>query len=393
MTTASPAEQSRIDSILQFLASLKSNRDFEHTRSQVRVTPHGVFVSNLALDRLCAEFQTWLIKVSQGAADKSLDKTKQWLLQSNTPEKLYLIEGKVLLTGVLIPAPIKNPQSLGLPFYLGSLLKAGDYLHPSDPELNEIKGVTVSRGSLGLEVSIKRRDGVLKISEPLIKSFRSLAISSPYLKRRYPDSDRDLLSALKGLVSLLKRARAVPRGYPIIVPNQVISSKNSRVRAAGKFLFIENARNEVVRIIEAHGRNLSDFLRDELRTAPRDKLGSFRLTPKSRDTLGYYQHSANKQAAVHARAFTEFAQAIRLARDPRERFKGWFNAADCFERFASIYQLAQPIERHRITQTISQYGLEGHTFKINQGWIFALSREGTVLRCVAKHLRERKVGV
>lgn len=389
-TTASTAEQSRIDSILQFLASLKSDRDFEGTRSQIRVTPHGIFVSYLALDRICAAFQSWQIRVSQGAADKTLDKTKQWLLQTNNPDKLYLIEGKTLLTGALIPSPIKNPQSLGLPFYLGSLLKAGDSLHPLDPELNEITGATISRGRFGLEISIKRRDGVLKISEPLIKSFRSLAISSPYLKRRHPDSDKDLLSALKGLVSLLKRARAVPRGYPIIVPNQLISSKNSYVRAAGKVLFIENARSEVVRIIEAHGRNLNEFLREELRSAPREKLGSFRLTPKARDTLGYYQLSSNRQAAVHPRAFTEFVQAIRLARDPRERFKGWFSAADCFERFASIYQLSQPIERHTIAQTISQYGLEGHAFRINQGWVFALSREGAVLRCVARHLRERR---
>jgi hypothetical protein len=390
MTTAAPAEQSRIESILQFLATLRANCAFEDTRPLIRVTPHGIFASNLALDRLCAEFQSWLLKISQGAADKTLDKTKQWLLQTNTPEKLYLVEGKALLTGVLIPLPIKNPQSLGLPFYLGSLPPAGDYLHPLDPELRKITGITVSRGQSGVEVTIKRREGTVKISEAVLKSFRRLAASSPFLKHRYPGSDRELLVALTGLVSLLKRARIAPQRYPTIVPNQIINSKQNRIRVAGKFLFIENNRGEVTRIIEAHGRNLSDFLREELRSATREKLGSFRLTPKARDTLGYYQLASNKHAAIHPRAFSEFVQAVRLARDPRERFNGWFNASDCFERFASIYQLAQPIERNRIAQTLIQYGLDGHSFKINQGWIFALSVDGTVMRCIGKHIRERK---
>jgi hypothetical protein len=162
-------------------------------------------------------------------------------------------------------------------------------------------------------------------------------------------------------------------------------SKTKEPRVAGKFLFIEE-KGVHTRIIELHGRHLSSFLRAELVRAPREKLGSFKLTPKHRDLMGFYE-TGGRRTSVHARAFAEFAELIRRAREPRERFSGWFTAADCFERFSSLFQLAQPIERKKIAQSLERFGIEGSNFKICGGWIFALSREGTVMRTVARHIR------
>jgi hypothetical protein len=157
------------------------------------------------------------------------------------------------------------------------------------------------------------------------------------------------------------------------------------MRAAGKFLFIEE-RGTLQRVLELNGRNLSGFLREELVRAPKEKLGSFKLTPKHRDLMGFYD-LRGRRASVHARAYGEFAELIRRAREPRERFPGWFTSAECFERFSSFYQLAQPIEKRKISGALERFGVSGDSFKIHGGWIFILSREQTVMRVIAKHIR------
>ena len=378
-------QQARIASIVQFIESLKSNKGFEPYRAQIRVVPKGLFVADGVVDVVVAAFQKWLLAACQGAADKSLEKTKQWLFEGSQPERLYLVEGKSVLTGALIPAAIPTPQRFALPYYLGSLLPAGEYLHPADPELQGIPGVTIAQGRLGLEVRVTRRDSQLLIPESVLKSFREIAEGSRFLQRRYPGCEKSLLVACKALIAIVRRARRVPRKYPMIAPHDVIVSKAKHLRAAGKFLFVEE-QAVITRILEMHGRHLSTFLRAELVRAPREKLGSFKLTPKHRDLMGFYE-AKGRRTSVHARAFSEFAELIRRAREPRERFTGWFSSADCFERFASLYQLSQPIEKRRIAASLERFGIEGHSFRICGGWIFALSREGTLMRTVARHIR------
>jgi hypothetical protein len=298
---------------------------------------------------------------------------------------LYLVEGRTVLAGYLIPITVPTPQSFGLPYYLGSLLPAAGYLHPSDPELADIKGLEVKQGRLGLEALVRRRNTQLIIPETVLKSFRQLAEESRFLQRRYPGSEKSLLISVRALVGLVRRARVVPKNFPLYVPYDVKVSKTKQVRVAGKFLFVEE-KGVVIRILELHGRHLSDFLRSELTRAPREKLGSFRLTPKHRDLMGFYD-VRGRRVSVHARAFAEFAELVRRARDPRERFVGWFTAADCFEKFSSLYQLSQPIERRKIAQSLERFGIEGHSFRLCGGWIFSLSKEGTVMRTVARHIR------
>jgi hypothetical protein len=66
---------------------------------------------------------------------------------------------------------------------------------------------------------------------------------------------------------------------------------------------------------------------------------------------------------------------------------GWHTSADCFEKFSSLYQLSQPIEKFKISGALERFGVQGDRFRINGGWIFVLSKEGTVMRTVAKHIR------
>jgi hypothetical protein len=372
-------------SLLPFVESLKGNKGFEPHRPFIRVTPKGLFVAEKLVSEVLRCYQAWIAAASNGVAQKSIEKCRQRLFDGEEPERQYLIEGKNVLTGFLIPLPIKIPQQYGVPFYLGSLLPTSNYLHPADPLLQAIKGLELKHEKGGIEAHVARRDKSLIIPELIIRNFAQQAKYSRYLQRLFPDITHSLSTSLRVLVGLARRSRALPKGYPIVVPADVHKSRTNSVRMSGKFLLIEE-RGRVLRILELNGRNLSGFLRDELRTSPKQHLGSLRLTPKERDLLGYYE-SNRQRTSIHSRAFAEFSDSLRRTRDPRERFSGWFTAGECFERFASFFQLSQPIEKRKIEVVLNSFGITGHSYRMHGGWIFVMSRDGVVLRAIAKHIR------
>lgn len=381
-----PSAQMEERAVLEkFLASLRADKLFEAERQFIRVVPRGLFVDERGLSAVVERYQSWILHESAGAAQKSIEKCQQWLLDTTAPERLYLVEGKNVLAGFRIPFPVKAPQQHGLPYYLGSLLSTSNYIHPADPQLQGIKGAELRSGPQGFEAVINRRREPVVLSEQMLRSFFQLAAESRFLQRRYPGIEASLPMCLKALIGLALRAREVPRTFPMLVPFQTKASKAARVRVAGKFMFIEE-KGRILRTLELNGRHLSDLLRHELVNAPREKLGLFRLTPKQRDLMGFYE-VGGRRTSVHARAFSEFSELIRRSREPREKMNGWHTSADCFAVFSSLYQLSQPIEKFKISGALERFGVQGDRFRINGGWIFVLSQEGTVMRTIAKHIR------
>lgn len=380
--------QQRQTLLVDFLQFLRRAKPFEEHRPLIRILPKGIFVDDRGFRPFLEAFQGWRHELTHGAADKTEEKTRQWLFETPTPERMYLVEGRSSLVGALIPVEIKAPQQYGLPYYLGSLLPASGYLHEGDPEIQAIPGITVRRSATGLEVEVQRRHGNLIVSEDIIKSFASIAKGSRFLQRRYPESDSNLIATLKALVSIVKRLRVVPKNIPMIVPYAVKRESSKQVLVAGKFLFIAEGLR-VKMIVELNGRHLSTFLSDELSKAPKKRFGSFHLTSKHRDLLGFYQVGGIKNS-VHARAFSDFVELIRQSREPKERFTGWFTAMDCFERFSMTFQTAQSIEKKMILSSLKKTNIEGASFRISDGWIFALARDKTVMRTTASHIRAKK---
>jgi hypothetical protein len=367
-----------------FIKSLKGSKSAEGVLSLVRVVRGGLFVDERAVSSVAELYQSWLTRESGGAVQKPLEKCVQWLFEGREPPRHYLVEGKSTLVGHLIPVVVPTPQQFGIPYYLGSLLSAEAYLHPSDPAISRLKGVVSRTGPKGLEFVVSARRKEIVITEKAIKDFACLARSSRFMERRYPESLKTLVGAFVALVGLVRRSREVARAFPVVVPFDVKVSKGKSVRLAGKFMFLED-RGALTRVIELSGRNLSGFLREELERVPREKLGSFRLTPKHRDLMGFYE-VGGKRRSVHARAFGEFEEAIRRTRDDKERFKGFFCAAECFEKFTLFYQLSRPIPARQIQGVLERFGIKGATFQLYGGWIFAFDGGGTIIRCVGKHI-------
>jgi hypothetical protein len=381
-------EQARTDErsqLTSFLVFLKGHKGAQEMLSSLRVVSKGIFIDERAVSALVEHYQSWLEKESLGEAHKSTEKSFQWLFEGKDPAKHYLVEGKNVLVGFVAPISISNPQQFGLPYYLGSLLSGESYLHPADPSISKLSKVEARQGKFGLEFHITARRSVIVVQEKVIKDFAALIKDSRFVERRYPDALRTLAGALKLLVTLIRRARSIPRTFPIVVPYDVKNSKSKNVRIAGKFMFVEEKGN-LLRTIELSGRNLSGFLRAELVRAPREKLGTFKLTPKHRDLMGFYE-AFGKRRSVHARAFAEFEEGIRRTRDARERFQGFFTAPECFEKFSQWYQLSRPIEFHKIKSSVERFGVKGEKYQLYGGWIFAFDRSQTLVRCVGRHIR------
>jgi hypothetical protein len=381
-------EQVRSDERAQltaFLVFLKGSKGAQDLHASLRVMSRGIFVDERAVSALVEHYQAWLEKESRGEVHKSPDKSFQWLFEGKDPMKYYLVEGRNVLVGFVVPVAISNPQQFGLPYYLGSLLSADSYLHQADPSIAKIPKLKMQQGKGGLECHVTCRGGVLVVQEKVVRDFALLIKDSRFVERRYPDAQRTLAGSLKLLVALIRRARGIPRSFPIVVPSDVKNSKTKNIRMAGKFMFVEE-RGMLLRTIELSGRNLSGFLRAELARAPREKLGSFKLTPKHRDLMGFYE-AFGKRRSVHARAFAEFEEGVRRTRDTRERFQGFFTAAECFEKFSQWYQLSQPIEFHKIKSSVERFGVKGERYQLYGGWIFAFDRSQTLVRCVGRHIR------
>lgn len=371
--------------LLSFLASLKSNKGAQALLSSLRVLSKGLFVEERAISAVVEHYQAWLERESQGVAHKSTEKTFQWLFEGKQPTKHYLVEGKNVLVGFVIPVALTNPQQFGLPYYLGSLLSADTYIHPADPVIARIPKLQARQGKAGLEFVVSTRGSQLVILEKSVREFAQVAAASRFVERRYPEALKTLAGTLKVLVALVRRSRPISKNFPIVVPIDVKNSKTKTVRMAGKFMFIEE-RGLFLRTIELSGINLSGFLRAELVRAPREKLGSFKMTPQHRDLMGFYE-AFGKRRSVHARAFAEFEEAVRRTRDVRERFQGFFTSAECFEKFSQWYQLSQPIDFHKIKGAIERFGVKGESYQLYGGWIFAFDRSHTLVRCVGRHIR------
>jgi hypothetical protein len=371
--------------LVPFLMSLKGNKGAQELLSSVRVLSRGLFVDERVVSGVVELYQAWLERESHGLAHKTPEKTFQWLFEGRDPVRQYLVEGKHVLVGFVIPVILNHPQQFGLPYYLGSLLSADTYLHPADPAIAAIPKMDVKQGAKGVEFVVSTRKERILITEKVVRDFARLIEHSRFIERRYPHARATLVGTLQVLVGLVQRSRVVPRTFPIVVPFDVKASATKSVRMAGAFMFITD-RGTLIRTIELSGRNLSGFLRSELERAPREKIGTFRMTPKHRDLMGFYE-SFGKRRSVHARAFAEFEEGVRRTRDARERFAGFFTAVECFEKFSQWYQLSQPIELYKIRSSVERFGVKGDRYQVYGGWIFVFDRSHTLIRCVGRHIR------
>jgi hypothetical protein len=371
-----------------FLVYLRQRKDFEPHRGLIRVTPGGLFIESSIVDRVVELYQAWFAEFTKGEATRTFEKSRQRLLGSHVDEKFYLIEGKTTLCGVRAPGEIAAPQSCGLPYNLGSLLSAKKYLHPSDPILAGIRGLVIRNSQHGVEFSLKVRGKDCLVPANVLEEFELTIARSPYLQRRHEGigGSRGLQVAV--LAKIIEQSRPIPESRPMLIPHRFSQRRDASFQLSRKMLVVFQ-KGTVVDVVELNGRNLSGFLKHELRTGPKDVLGTFRLAHRREPNLGSLRL---KEGAVVVRpyAFAEFVETIARSTDPKEKLNRYFTAQDCFQRFWSLLQLSQPIERGKLARVLDDRGVKSHSIRVNGNWVFGISRRGVLERIVARHIRANR---
>lgn len=376
---------SPVSELLGFIPYLKASKDFQQFRDLIRVTPRGLFVENTAVETVVSYFQKWFQEYTKGAASRTIEKSKIRLFGDQALDPQYLVEGKTVLLGLLAPGEIQSPQQSGLPYYLGALINSKNFLHPKDPLLAGINGLSIRSLPSGTEVTVKLRDRTLRIPRQALDEFMRIAALSPFLERRNPGITHSLAVALKVLVGIADRSRPLRPGSVILVPHRYSGVKNAIIRLSRKFLLVEQS-GELKVIAELNARNLNEFLRTELSTGPKQALGSFKLAPRRAPNIGDFQIKGSTYT-LRPRAFAEFVEFIARAKEPREKFSKPYTTQECFERFSSFFQLAQPFDRRKLEKALSDRRVTASDVRVHGGWIFAISRRGVITRVVARHIR------
>lgn len=371
--------------LMDFIPYLKSLKDFEPLRHFIRVTPRGLFVENSVTETVVALYQKWFHEFTRGEVSRTIDKSRVRLFGDQKPDPQYLVEGKTVLLGVLASGTVQNPQQTGLPYYLGALVSSRQFLHPKDPQLAALPGLSIRTTQTGSEISVQLRDRALKIPKFVLDDFAHTAALSPFLVRRNPGMDQSLAIALRVLVSVASRARPVRKDAAILVPHRFQNARNATIRLSRKFLLVEQS-GELKFIAELNGRNLSEFLRNELSSGPKQSLGSFRLSSRRAPNIGEF-HIKGVTFTLRPRAFAEFVEFITRAKDPREKFNKAYTTQECFEKFSSFFQLAQPFDRRKLEKALGDRGITARDVRVYGGWIFAISKRGVITRVAARHIR------
>lgn len=364
--------QEKQDSLLLFLQSLRESIDITALRKGYRATYKGLFVADDSVAEIVRLYQTWLEKQSGGEIHKSEEKSRKRLFNSTNPESFYLMEGKNVLSGAVVPLELKEPQRLGIPYYLGALVSKQNYLHAGDPMFSGLKDVEVRTEGTAVSLRIKLGNDYCSVKGETLESFRILAGSSSKTLREFPEINDSLGALCRAFSVLLRRSKPLSEKSSLLVPYRYSKKKAFSFRLLGKMVIVLNPTLEIVDFYGLWGRHLYSLLRRELARIPEKRIGSFEIFPERQKFLGRYKYSSgNMQVSPHA--LIQFYEALEHSRDPKDALGPLYTARDLFVRFSELFQLAQPIKRQLIATHLKDYSKSAKEFRIYGLWIFVIS--------------------
>jgi hypothetical protein len=374
---------------VQFLTAVKRLIPIEELKAQFRVTPKGLFMAREARDRFVVAYQSWLAEQGLPPQARTTEKVIRRVFQSEDPSLLYLTEGKNTLTGFLALTVVQQPQQYQIPFFLGSLTDSKSVLLPHDPIFSELPGLTGSVSPTGTTVSIQIGAERFVVSPASLKDFVTIAQHSARTAKEFPALVEAPAESLRALVTLLRRSKTLDAKTFSVVPAQFVTQSSLRIRVLGPFRFIFSSSGDLLSTIELRGKNLSHFVAREmalLRSKGSRSLGVFSFAHERDRCLGSFQLRGKKlMLLIHALA--GFVEHIEDSPERRDNFSKHFSVRDCFEKFSTYVQTAQPIDAGLIKVFSAEFRERGTRFMINGPWIFVISADGVLTHCRARHAR------
>ena len=375
-------------SLLPFIRDVKTLFKIEEMKDKLRVTPAGLFIDEGLRPKLIEKYQEWLLKKTQGAVVKSERKCFKRLFGSEEPPEYYLVEGKNCLLGYLVACPVQQPQSMGIPFYLGSLTETRNYVHPRDPRLAAMENLELAATSDGMELQVQVRGRTYRMQTPFLLTLRELAEHSPHLLRQFPELPHALRETVRAAVKLLKRAALVEKKQQILVPQRLANAKQMFFLRSGTLVFAAERGERLVECYELKGASLNHLIRQDLRAVTGGQkrgahLGSLEIIPRDPRRIGSLR-IRGEQFFVAPRALQDFVERVLDYPPLRSRLPARYTVAMCIEEFCVICQQSEQIAKAKIARHVEQLKLKANRFYTYERWLLVIGDGNTILRCIDK---------
>jgi hypothetical protein len=258
------ADQTRADSVAQFILVAKKWIPDERIRADLRVTPRGLFIHKDTLPVVMENYRDWLRHVAPHVDEPTTHRMLKRMFGTSDPELFYLIEPKRALIGYLIEAPLKNPAQLGLPVYLGSLEDARTRVHPRDPLVQCIPHLKAVMTPTGTQFEIAVQGTRVVFDTEILGLFGRLVQSNPRLRPKgFPEGTPALREVLRALIHHLGEARLAPENQRLLLPSKLVKDSRLRCVVHGALFFPLLPDGRIATVIDREGRNLMAFIRYE----------------------------------------------------------------------------------------------------------------------------------
>lgn len=373
-------KQEERNAILNFVKTLPDSLDVVTLKDNYRITPQGLFIKLNETKNFVNLF----------AKDTKLQENKatKKIFEDEVLPVYYLLEGKNCLTGNLVPLNITEPQKYKLPYYLGTLTSAKSYLYALDPELENIKDLTIN----GNEIKFKKGNYTYTLSIELLKKFNHFIDFSPMIYKRFPDASKSLKQSLKAFIFFFKKASFVHNTKNFLAPSKCLKNKSYKFMALDSLVFMFNKDNVIEDFYETRGKNLYHFMRHEFEKIKpsyrSEKTGTFKPFLASNKFLGSYTING-KSSMLNPFAFFSFLETAPSMKSMSHYFNKIYSIESAFEVFSYLFINAVPIDAKNIKSYVEKLNKYSSTYLINQQWIFGLDDKKNLTTCIAKGVKNQ----
>ena len=383
--------------IQTFILTLKDKVKIEEQKCNLRMTTKGLFVADSYKPKVADLYNGWIEELSGEKPKRSNEKTQIKLFGEAT-EKLCLTEGKDLIFGSVMECPVQDLQKFRLPTYQGSLVSSRDYLHPKDSIFDGTNGISLRSDTSGSYIQFKALGKTIELSFSEIKKYREIFCTSKKVKRDFPDVETTLTTSVKILHKLLQKAKFIRETETIFVPQKMFKDKNIHYLQSDNFIFIlENTKSfDTKRVVKTYflkDEALYEFMREEFEQLEKEsktkRFESFQFAPTNylqtkNKFLGEFIFPSTKYF-LKSHALKQYIEAVMKGNIEHIRYKGLFNIKHVIRNFFEAFKLARPIEYRLVKNLLPEKFTTKEEYRIAEGFVFALSREGDIEGCFCKY--------
>jgi len=378
-SAASPSTEQLPRSFFELLEVGESDNTL---KEKYRILPKGLFVSEDSLEHFLGVYQAWHAKQTGASQLRSVDKIMRHLFGTESPMCQYLVEDKLCLVGYFSPFVAEMPNQSKIRKYQGSPLSAKDFLHPRDPILGGLAGISAHLDNYtGLKITVRTKHGTYAISPDFVKTFRLILEGNKRYAREFPRVVQGQRYALLVLQKLLSRARPANkrRGFPF--PARFRNEHGVEILWFRRLCFVIGQGDILQLCFELRARNLSDFVRSELKLLSTDKHSKkigplFMFYNPGPNIFGFSVRG--KRYKFSYKAFEEYIDMLLRVKFASRGLSGNYTLREAIRNLGAIIQRAQWLPKRDIPQQIFRT-LAGHELLLSSGhWVFIINNDSCV---------------